>query len=131
VRRIAVHSSSSISWALGLLYFGLYGMCSMGASAADSASDPLVLSGKQLARIACSACHVVASDSESPTPLYDSAPRFDVIANRSATSEQSLQRFITSTHWDGETIPITMPRPELTNQQVVSLARYIMSLRKR
>jgi hypothetical protein len=129
--RTAVHPPSSQGWLSGLLYVGLYGICSMDASAADSARDPLALKGKQLARIACSACHVVASDSESPSPLYDRAPRFDEIANRPGASEQSLQRFITTTHWDGETMPITMPRPELTKQQIVSLSRYIMSLRKR
>jgi hypothetical protein len=130
MRRTATHFSSCIGWTLGPLYIGLYGMC-VAASAADSAPDPVVLSGKQLARIACSACHVVAKDSESPSPLYELGPPFEEIANRPGTSEQSLQRFITTTHWDGETIPITMPRPELSNQQVVSLARYIMSLRKR
>ena len=103
----------------------------MGASAADSTRDPLVLEGGQLARIACSDCHIVASDAASPPRLYDAGPRFDEIANRPGTSEQSLQRFITTTHWDGRTIPITMPKPDLTKQQVVSLSRYIMSLRKR
>jgi hypothetical protein len=129
--RTAVHPPSSHGWISGLLYIGLGSICSMGVSAADSTRDPLVLKGKQLARIACSNCHVVTSDAESPPPLYDTAPRFDEIANRPGSSEQSLQFFITTTHWDGDTIPITMPRPELTKQQVVSLSRYIMSLRKR
>jgi mono/diheme cytochrome c family protein len=105
-------------------------MCAMGIHAADFSHDPLVLRGKKLARIACSGCHVVASDSESPSLLRDPAPRFDEIASRPGASEKSLQRFITTTHWDGETIPITMPRPEITQQQVVALSRYIMSLRK-
>jgi cytochrome c2 len=99
----------------------------MGIYAAASADD---LSGRQLARIACSDCHVVGSDSESPPPLHDTAPRFDEIAGRPGTTEKSLQQFITTTHWDGETIPYTMPKPELTKQQVVALSRYIMSLRK-
>jgi hypothetical protein len=102
-------------------------MYSMDIYAADSADD---LSGKQLARIACSDCHVVASDSESPPLLRDPAPRFDEIASRPGTTQKSLQKFITTTHWDGETIPITMPKPELTKQQVMTLSRYIMSLRK-
>lgn len=103
----------------------------MDASAADSTHDQLVIKGRQLARIACSNCHVVGSDTEAPAPLYDAAPRFDEIASRPGSSEQSLRRFITTTHWDGETIPITMPRLELTKQQVASLTRYIMSLKKR
>jgi mono/diheme cytochrome c family protein len=131
MRRTAVQPPRSHNWISGLLYIGLGSICNMGASAADSTLDPLVQKGKQLARIACSDCHVVASDSESPQPLYDPAPRFDEIANRPGTSERSLQRFITTTHWDGETMPMMMPRPELTKQQLVSLSRYIMSLRKR
>ena len=106
-------------------------MCSMGVDAAHSAHELRVLKGKQLARIACSGCHVVASDLESPPLLHDPAPRFDEIASRPGTSEKSLQQFITTTHWDGEMIPITMPSPALTKQQAVTLSQYIMSLRKR
>ena len=125
------HPPGSHRWLAALLCMGLGSLCCMGASAADSTRDPLVLKGRDLARIACSKCHVVASDTEAPAPVYDAAPRFDEIANRRGVSEQSLRRFITTTHWDGETIPITMPRLELTKQQVTSLARYIMSLKKR
>ena len=124
--RTAQHPPSPHSSILRLLYAVLNGMCSIGIYAAASADD---LSGRQLARIACSDCHVVGSDSESPPPLHDPAPRFDEIANR--PGEKSLQQFITTTHWDGETIPYTMPKPELTKQQVVALSRYIMTLRKR
>jgi len=112
----------------GLLYIVINGLCSMAGHASDSAD---ILKGQQLARIACSDCHVVASDSESPVPmLHESAPRFDDIANRPGTTEKSLRKFIVATHWDGETIPMTMPKPDLTKQQVVALSRYIISLRK-
>lgn len=101
----------------------------MESHASDSAD---ILQGQQLARITCSNCHVVASDSESPVPmLHESAPRFDDIANRPGTTENSLQKFIMTTHWDGETIPMTMPKPDLTKKQIVALSRYVMSLRKR
>ena len=113
----------------GLIYLVCSGLCSVDTYASDSES---ILKGKQLARIACSNCHVVASDSESPRPTLDeTAPRFDDIANRPGTTEIALQKFIMTTHWDGETIPMTMPKPDLTKQQVVALSRYIMSLRKR
>jgi mono/diheme cytochrome c family protein len=112
----------------GLLYVVFNGLWSMDSYASDAAD---ILKGQQLARIACSDCHIVASDSESPVPtLNESAPRFDDIANRAGASEKSLQKFILTTHWDGETIPMTMPKPELTKQQVVALSRYVMSLRK-
>jgi Cytochrome c len=114
-----------------MLWAALCGMFAIGSWGSQVDQDPEVRKGGQLARIACSACHIVANDSESPPPVHEPALRFDEIANRPGTTEQSLQRFITTTHWDGETIPITMPRPELTKQQVVALSRYIMSQRKR
>lgn len=101
----------------------------MGIYATASADE---INGRQLARIVCSDCHIVGSDSESPPPLHDSvAPRFDEIASRPGINEKALQLFITTTHWDGESIPYTMPKPDLTKQEVVALSRYIMSLRKR
>lgn len=99
--------------------------------AANARPDPLVASGKQFARIVCSQCHVVTPDQEFPPELNVSAPPFEEIANRHTTSEQALERFISKTHWDGETVPITMPTPELTRQQIIAVAHYIMSLRKR
>jgi len=112
----------------GLLCLVFNGLGAVGTHASDS---PDILKGKQLARIACSNCHLVENDSESPiTMLQESAPHFDDIANRPGRTEISLQKFIMTTHWDGETIPMTMPKPELTKQQVAALSRYIMSLRK-
>ncbi len=120
IRRISVSA---------LLYLAFNALCSVDARASESAD---VLKGKQLARIACSNCHLVEGDSESPLPmLNESAPRFDDIANRPGTTEISLQKFILTTHWDGETLPMTMPKPDLTKQQIVALSRYVMSLRKR
>jgi cytochrome c2 len=114
--------------ASGLLYLILNGLCST-ESRASGPED--ILKGQQLARIACSNCHVVASDSDSPVPmLHESAPRFVDVANRHGTTQKSLQTFIMTTHWDGETIPITMPKPDLTTQQIVALSLYVMSLRK-
>jgi len=104
--------------------------CSTTLNAAKAGPDPLVASGKQTARIECSQCHFVAPDQESPPELNVSAPPFEEIANRHTSSERSLERFISKTHWDGQTIPITMPAPGLTRQETISVARYIMSLRK-
>ncbi len=111
--------------------FALYCAWCLSAQAADPAHDPTVVYGKQLAQIICSACHIVASD-QGYSPMFNvAAPAFEQIANRPATSEKFLERFITTTHWDGQTIPMTMPAPELTKQEVVAVSRYIMSLHKR
>lgn len=104
--------------------------CSTTLNATKAGPDPLVASGKQFALIVCSQCHVVAPDQEFSPTMNVSAPPFEEIAKRHTTSERSLKRFISKTHWDGQTIPITMPAPGLTRQETISVARYIMSLRK-
>jgi mono/diheme cytochrome c family protein len=125
-KRTSAHRCQSI-WRG--LYIALCG-CSLLPSAANAGPDPLITRGKQMARIACSQCHVVAPDQEFSPTVNVSAPPFEEIANRQATSERSLQRFISKTHWDGQTIPMTMPAPGLTKQETIAVARYIMSLRK-
>ena len=112
----------------GLLCMALFGIGGT-VAAADPVQDPQLRSGAQLARIACSGCHLVAADAEAPLPLHNSGPPFVDIANRPGVSEKSLQRFISTTHWDGESMPMTMPKPELTAQQGAALSRYIRGLR--
>lgn len=41
----------------------------------------------------------------------------------------SLQRFVVSTHWHTDTLPMTMPNPMLTPDQARAVSRYILSLR--
>ena len=101
------------------------------SDAADSAHAGSVSRGEQLAKLICSACHVVASDQEFQPLLRQPAPPFAEIANRPGTNEKSLRHFITTTHWDERTVPMTMPNPELTDEQTVAVSRYILSLRGR
>jgi len=108
----------------------LCGLCSVLPNLAHAAPDPLVERGKQFARIACSQCHIVGPEQDLSPALDVSAPAFEAIANRHDTSERSLQLFISKTHWDGQTMPMTMPAPGLTKQETLAVARYIMSLRK-
>jgi len=83
-----------------------------------------------MARIVCSQCHVVSPDQDVPPSLNVSAPSFEAIANRRSTNEHYLRHFISVTHWDGRTMPMTMPAPGLTKQETAAVAAYIMSLRK-
>jgi cytochrome c553 len=108
-----------------------YVFCGLKLEAAEAAPERPSMSGRELARIICSDCHVVASDQEFSPLLQTSAPPFEEIANRPKTNEKSLRRFIATTHWDGQTIPMTMPKLELTEQDIVMISKYIMSLRKR
>lgn len=111
-------------------YLVLCGLHSADLIAAAPVQDSLATYGKQTARIVCSRCHVVSSDQEFSPDLHEGAPSFDEIANRRGVSETSLRHFIATTHWDGQTIPMTMPAPDLSKHQTEAVAHYIMSLRK-
>jgi len=112
------------------LYLSVCGLSSTIIHAQTPGSDPPVVRGRQLARIECSQCHVVSPDQEYPPSLEVSAPSFEAIADRRTTSEKSLRHFISTTHWDGQKIPMTMPAPELTKQETAAIVAYILSLRK-
>jgi len=86
--------------------------------------------GEHIARFICSSCHIVAKDQEFAPILEWATPSFFDIANRPGTSVESLEHFITQTHWDTDKLPMTMPNPQLTKQQTRAVARYILSLRR-
>ncbi len=102
------------------------------AAAPCAATPPGPLSrGESVARSLCAACHVVASDQEFSPLLDHPGPSFKEIANRPGTSVASLQKFISTTHWNVDTIPMEMPNPQLGAEDTSAVAHYILSLRKR
>ncbi len=107
-------------------------VCVNAALAASSASakDDSVAVGRQLALEVCSVCHVVAPDQAFAPRLDQRTPSFEEIANRPDVSAESISHFIETTHWDESTIPMTMPDPMLTSDQVSQVVSYILSLRK-
>ena len=95
-----------------------------------NAEDACVTAGRQLALEVCSVCHVVASDQPFAPRLDQRTPSFEEIANRPDASAELISHFIKTTHWDEKTIPITMPDPMLTDDQISQVVSYILSLRK-
>ncbi|HUI62183.1 MAG TPA: c-type cytochrome [Steroidobacteraceae bacterium] len=93
--------------------------------------DPVAARGEHIARLVCSACHLVAKDQEFPPLLAKPAPPFSEIANRPGTNAATLQRFITSTHWDLDSLPMSMPNQMLTRAETVAVSQYILSMRAR
>lgn len=104
--------------------------CSQAHAAAPRLSTAIVARGEHLSRLICAQCHVVAADQTEPPRLEQHTPSFEEIAQWPRTSKKSLRRFITRTHWDMRTLPITMPNPELTDEQVRAVTEYILSLRR-
>lgn len=129
--RVVSASQPRAGWAWGcVLIVCLFGGTGRAAESVGGTADALQR-GKHLAQLLCGACHVVATDQEFPPYLTQPAPSFFEVAARPATSAQSLQRFLSSTHWDQKKIPMTMPNPQLTSEETEALTHYILSLRQR
>ena len=86
--------------------------------------------GEEIARALCSACHVVSSDQEFPPLLAKPAPSFRDIANRPGSSASGLEHFIATTHWDVESVPMTMPNPGLSEADTAAVVSFILSQRE-
>jgi mono/diheme cytochrome c family protein len=112
-----------------LLCAALCGLIAQRAIADAIATTAEAARGEHIARLVCSACHVVARDQEFPPILTKPAPAFAEIANRPGVTAATLQRFILGTHWDTATLPMAMPNPMLTAEQARAVSRYILSLR--
>jgi mono/diheme cytochrome c family protein len=85
--------------------------------------------GHQLAVRVCAICHVAAVDQDTMPILHPPAPSFQSIAQRPDISADSLQKFMTMTHRNLDTLK-GMPNPELLDFQVKQVAAYLLSLRK-
>ena len=117
--------------ALGAALGGLWWVADIQNGYAETVTaDPALARGEQIARQKCAACHVVAGDQKFPPVSRSREPSFREIASRPTTTQASVQKFITTTHWDHKRIPITMPDPKLTPEEAVAVSGYIMSLRK-
>ncbi|HXY96215.1 MAG TPA: c-type cytochrome [Steroidobacteraceae bacterium] len=104
---------------------------SPGIQAQVSADAAELARGEHIARLVCATCHVVARDQEYPPLLSKPAPSFLDLANRPGVSAESLERFVTTTHWDNpDKLAMTMPDLRATPEQSRAVARYILSLRK-
>ena len=122
-QRLAPHA------ALALLLMAGGALAIRPASAGGVAATPEAAHGEHIARLICSACHVVAVNQEYPPLLRQATPSFVDIANRPGVSVASLRHFITTTHWDESKLPMSMPNPMLTDAEARDVARYIVSLR--
>jgi mono/diheme cytochrome c family protein len=101
-----------------------------GLAEAKNPSRATVARGEHLARLVCSACHVVAADQEIPPLLQPPAPSFSSIAGRPGTTAKGIRHFVMTTHWDMKTIPMTMPDMMMMPEDASAVAAYIMSLEK-
>ncbi len=89
--------------------------------AAGGARAQDIASGKHIAQIWCSNCHVV--DSENPKAVSDAVPTFSSIAQMSSTNRASLAVFLSTPHGH-------MPDFVLSRKDIRDVSAYILGLRK-
>ncbi len=95
------------------------------------AQDAELARGEHIARFVCAGCHVVARDQEFAPLLSKPAPSFFDLANRPGTTVESVEQFVTHTHWDPDKLQMTMPALMPSAEQSHAVARYLVSLRTR
>ena len=104
-------------------------LCSLVGAAPQAlgAEDGNAKTGHNLALRLCTPCHVVSEDQEF-APTFTGPPDFHSIANRPGTTAKSLRKFLATTHTTLSN-PKNMPNPQLTDDQIRDIARFIMTLR--
>jgi mono/diheme cytochrome c family protein len=99
------------------------------AVAQAGAPSPAAREGELVARRTCAYCHLTPDDQAPPPLIGQKTPSLRQIANDPKATAQSLRRFITTTHWDEATLPMTMPDPRLLDQEYGEVVAYVLSLR--
>jgi mono/diheme cytochrome c family protein len=91
------------------------------ATGAARAQD--ILTGKGIAQVWCSDCHLV--DPREHKSGRDSAPTFLSVARMKSTTEASLAAFLSTPHGRGR-----MPDLVLNREEIQDVSAYILSLRQ-
>lgn len=76
--------------------------------------------GEKLAKIWCSACHVVSDDQKSGS---EAVPSFAAIAALPERNEETLSAFLRDPH-------VKMPDMNLSNPEIANLVAYILSQKR-
>ena len=84
--------------------------------------------GHDLAVHLCTSCHLVEPGQVNP-PGHVGGPSFQTIADRPDVTEQSLRKHLRTTH-SNSMIPLAMPNPQLTEDELIKIIDYLISLRK-
>jgi mono/diheme cytochrome c family protein len=108
---------------LGLLLGGIAYAAPAGAESREVAAGL----GHGLAQRLCTSCHLVEPGATNPID-HVGGPAFQTVADRPETTERSLRRHLRTTH-SNTMIPLAMPNPQLSEDELVKIISYIVSLR--
>jgi mono/diheme cytochrome c family protein len=111
-----------------LAVVGLAVGASIGVTGARGATPDVASGmGRALAEKYCTACHLVEPGASAPQKA--SPPPFQVVADRPETTADSLRAHLKSTH-TSSIIPLSMPNPQLTEDETTKIVAYILSLHR-
>jgi hypothetical protein len=82
--------------------------------------------GHGLAESLCTTCHLVEPGQTNP-PDHVGGPAFQTVANRPKVTERSLRKHLQTTH-SNDMIPLAMPNPGLSEDELIKIISYIVSL---
>jgi mono/diheme cytochrome c family protein len=83
--------------------------------------------GHDLAQRLCASCHLVEPGAVNPAG-HVGGPAFQSVADQSKVTERSLRRHLRTTHTNAM-IPLAMPNPQLSEDELIKIIGYIISLR--
>jgi hypothetical protein len=83
--------------------------------------------GHDLAQRLCTSCHLIEPGAVD-SPDHVGGPAFQTVANQPKTTERSLRRHLRTTHTNAM-IPLAMPNPQLSEDELIKIISYIISLR--
>jgi len=98
------------------------------APASHAASNAVVAGlGHDLAQRLCTSCHLIEPGAVNP-PGHVGGPTFQSIADQPKSTERSLRRHLRTTHTNAM-VPLEMPNPQLSEDELIKIIGYIISLR--
>ena len=116
-KRLAPFAASSL----------FFGGIALAAGSAAASNKVVVGLGHDLAQHTCSGCHLIEPGQVNP-PDHVGGPSFQSVANRPTTTVEFLRRHLRTTQ-SNAVIPLAMPNPKLSDDEIVKIIAYITSLR--
>jgi mono/diheme cytochrome c family protein len=108
-----------------IFFLALGGLSLSAQAASNNISSGM---GHDLAQAKCSGCHLVEPGQKNP-PDHVGGPAFQTIAGEPDITAENLRKHLTTTH-SNKIIPLKMPNPGLSQDELNKIIDYLMSLKK-
>jgi hypothetical protein len=83
--------------------------------------------GHDLAQAKCSTCHLIEPGQKNP-PDHVGGPAFQTVADRPDVTAATLRQHLQTTH-ASKIIPLSMPNPNLSQDELNKIIDYLLSLK--